>query len=153
MEKVLGLENHHFMTNIVKTGWRRDHWWMLNSGWRGFDEEQGICMSECLLTDHLLVTREKSNYSWPLSNTSLNCTGAFTRRFFLIVNTTVLHDPWCVEFKDGKQRIQWNHAYRGPPISYMQIFAEWRVGTPNTHVVQGSTVYNVVTRQHLDQEI
>lgn len=63
MEKVLGLENHHFMTNIVKTGWRRDHGWMLNSGWRVFDDEQGICMSECLLTDHLLVTREKSNYS------------------------------------------------------------------------------------------
>lgn len=45
VEKVWELENHHFMTNIVKTGWEKNHWRMLDSGWRGCDEEQAIPMS------------------------------------------------------------------------------------------------------------
>lgn len=58
VEEVWELENHHFMTNMVKTGWKRITEG-LDSGWRGYDEEQAIPMSQWPLTDRLSVTRRE----------------------------------------------------------------------------------------------
>lgn len=62
----------------------------------------------------------------------LNCMGA---QIFPVVNTTVLYDLWLVEPADvdsEEGRHGWRANYR--------FFIVWRVGIPNSHVVQGSTV-------------
>lgn len=58
------LENHHLVTNIVKSGWGKNHQRLnIRAERTHFDEVQGICMSTCLLAENFLVTRERSNYT------------------------------------------------------------------------------------------
>ena len=54
--------------------------------------------------------------------------------FFLIVNTTVLHDPWLV---DG------GTTFTECQLSYTWIFPlQEGSGIPNPFIVQGSTVFD-----------
>lgn len=41
-----------------------------------------------------------SKYSWPLKNTGLNYMGLLKHYFFLIVNTTAIHNQWLVTSKE-----------------------------------------------------
>lgn len=64
-------------------------------------------------------------YSWPLNNMDLNCMSPLICRFFSIVNSTVLQDPWLVESVDMELQIWRNHVFKGPTINYTQIFNSW----------------------------
>ena len=55
--------------------------------------------------------------------------------FFLIVNAVILHDPWLVECVDGGLRTE-----RADSQVKRGFLPARRVGTPNPHIVQGSTL-------------
>ena len=63
----------------------------------------------------------KKRYSRPLSNMGLKCTSPLIHRFFSVVNTTVVHDPWVVESVNVELWIGRNRGYRGLTMSFMQI--------------------------------
>ena len=67
----------------------------------------------------------------------LNCRDLVIHRFFSIVNTTVLHDPWLVESEDvePEELWVWMANYRVHYSGFLQ-----RVGALNPCIVQGSTV-------------
>ena len=67
----------------------------------------------------------------------LKCMGPLTCRYFSVVNTTVPHSPWLVEFRDVKE----SRTRKAYYINYMQI---------NPHVVQGSTLPSI-TRDYYEQ--
>lgn len=48
--------------------------------------------------------------------------GPLICRCFSIVNTIALHHPQLVESKDVESKIQRNLGYRGPSVSYTQLF-------------------------------
>lgn len=76
-----------------------------------------------------------------LNNTHLNCMGPLTQGSFFFffprtVNSTVLQDPQLVESSDVELR-----THRANDKLYAFSTA-WRIGTPNSHLVPGSTVYS-----------
>ena len=64
------------------------------------------------------------------------------RGCFPIVNTTVFHDLLPVEFSDTEE----------PTISYRGFFDRVRVGAPNPRVVQGSSVFILISKG-LDRQL
>ena len=85
----------------------------------------------------------KSQFSIQLTleQSGLNCVGWLICRFFSIVNTAVLQDPWLVESSDVKPWILKNWGF-GVTINYTRKCLPHRGSAPpNPCVVQGSTVY------------
>ena len=73
----------------------------------------------------LLSLKSHRNYSWPLNNMSLNCMGPlicgfFSTKYILNLVESVDMEPWMV----------------GQLWSYSQSSTAWRVGAPNTCIVQ-----------------
>lgn len=65
-------------------------------------------------------------YSLPLNNKGLNWVGPLTRRFFSVVKTMVIRDPWSVESADTEPQIQRHRVhkstvYRGRTRHYTWI--------------------------------
>jgi len=67
-------------------------------------------------------------------------------QIFSTVNTTILHDLWLIKSMDMELPIWRNHQYRrtlnrkGWLKVKLGFATERRVGAPNSHTVQGSTV-------------
>ena len=57
-------------------------------------------------------SRAPWKYSCPLNNVCLNFRAPLLHAYFSIVNTTVLHDPWLVEFKDVGKPLIWKADYK-----------------------------------------
>ena len=79
-------------------------------------------------------------HTWLLNNMGLKCKGPLIHGFFSIVNTTLLHDPWLVEFLDVEPQIWRDLVYRRQTIHYTHIFGCPKGQCPYPNVVQGSTV-------------
>lgn len=82
-------------------------------------------------------------YNWQLNNMGLNYKGPLTmwsiinwNFFFQWIHTTVLHDPWLVEYEDAESRI-----WRAGCKVTCWFSTAWRVSTLNPCMVQGSTVH------------
>ena len=66
----------------------------------------------------------------------LNCVGPLICEFFSINTTTVLYNLQLAESTDKKPGIQGTNCK-----VILEFSAVWRVCAPNSHVVQGSTVF------------
>ena len=76
-----------------------------------------------------------------MNNMGLNYKGPLVCKLFSIANTVVLHNLWLVESMDTAELADMeNFGCGGPILSFTRIFDYTKVGTPNTCIVQGSTV-------------
>lgn len=81
----------------------------------------------------------KKYLQWTLQPQRFELHRSLTYRFFSIVNIVLLHNPWFTESASVGLWIQRAHC---KVISgFLTI---WRVGVPNLHVLQGSTVLNTM---------
>jgi len=66
----------------------------------------------------LICLRNLELYSWPLSNTSLNCAGPLIHRFFFSINTTALY-MYCLFLMVFFKNILFSLAYFIVRIQYL----------------------------------
>jgi hypothetical protein len=60
-------------------------------------------------------------YSWPSNITGLNYAVTLTWEIFVMVNITILHDPWLDESMDVKPQIQRKHRCRRLTVHYTYL--------------------------------
>lgn len=70
--------------------------------------------------------------------------GSTYMQIFSMVNITLLHDPWLVEFLDVEPQIWRDLVYRRQTIYYTHISGCPKGQCPYPNVVQGSTVVYVL---------
>ena len=83
--------------------------------------------------------RPYQQYSSPLNNMYLNCMGPLICRYFSVLNTTVLHNLWLIEF-----------VSRGHTMSYTMLYLifNYKEGLCSQPLfVQGPTVFEDTQRQ------
>ena len=89
---------------------------------------------------------ESVNYSWPLNNRDLNCTGPLICGFFFFFSS-ITQSTWLVESTDVDSREEtrlWRkHGYGGQTVRHEFSTAQ-RFGIPNACIIQWSTVFETL---------
>lgn len=89
-------------------------------------------------------------YSWPSHITGLNYAVTLSWEIFVMVNITVMHDPWLDESMDGKPQIQRKRRCRRLTVHYT-FLTMWTISISNSQIVQRSTI--VASKEFSNSEL